>query len=241
MPLRLPRAAFQWLRNVVKYRLLHDLSIRSDLFGREHMADLATRFIQDNDVRGSYLEFGLFRGSTFAQFYRTFRRRGLTVPMYGFDSFEGMPEAAGPDAADGFKRFARARFLCSREDLVAELAARGVPPAAYVLVPGFYQDSLVPGLYEKFPLAPAAIVWVDSLYYASAQSVLTFVAPLLQDGTVLAFTSYYRFKAHPGFGERRAIAEFLAAHRNVTLTEYARFGSTGLTLIAHILGSAIAG
>jgi O-methyltransferase len=227
-------AALNWLRNLVKYRLVHDVSIRSDVLGREHMADLATRFIADNDIHGSYLEFGVFRGSTFAQFYRTFRRRGLTVPMYGFDSFEGMPEPGGRDAAPGFKRFAKAGFSASQEEVVSELAGRGVPPGAYTLVPGFYEQSLAPALHDRFPLGPAAIVWVDSLYYSSAVAVLTFVAPLLQDGTVLAFTSYYRFKAHPGFGERRALTEFLAAHPSVRLTEYARFGSTGATFIAQV-------
>ena len=67
-PGTLCRWIFAFGRNLVKYRLLHDVSIRADRFGREHMADLAVRFAANNRIEGAYLEFGVWRGSTFAQF-----------------------------------------------------------------------------------------------------------------------------------------------------------------------------
>jgi len=230
----LSRALFRFGRNLVKYRWLRDVGIRSDRFGREHMADLAARFVAGNRVPGAYLEFGVWRGSTFAQFYHAFRRHRLAVAMYAFDSFEGLPEPAGVDAVgDGYEPFSAGQFRCSALDFVAELRGRGVPENAYTIVAGFYEDTLRPELVDKLGLERAALVWIDCVLYESARSVLGWLRPLLQDGTVLMFNDFYRFKGHPGLGERRALAEFLASEPHVTVTDYAKFGSAGQAFLVN--------
>lgn len=220
-------------RNLVKYRLLRSLSLRSDRFGREHMADLAARFVKTNDVRGDYLEFGVFRGSTFAQFYHAFRRHGLRVPMYAFDSFEGLPAPAGVDAENGYDQFGRGQFRCSQPEFVAALASRWVPRSAYTVVPGFYEQSLTPDQRRRLGLGRAAVVWIDCVLYASARAVLDFVAPCLQIGTLLLFNDYYRFRGDPRFGEQRALRELLEREPDLGLTDYAKFGSVGQAFIVH--------
>jgi hypothetical protein len=227
------RALFRLGRNLVKYRWLGDASIRSDRFGRAHMADLAARFVKNNRVEGSYLEFGVWRGSTFAQFYHTFRRHRLSVPMYAFDSFAGLPEPAGVDALAGYEPFHAGQFGCSALEFVAELRGRWVPETAYTIVGGFYEDTLRPELYEKLGVDRAALVWIDCVFYESARCVLEFIRPLLQNGTVLMFNDFYRFKGHPALGERKAFAEFLAADPRVLVTEYAKFASVGQAFIVH--------
>jgi O-methyltransferase len=227
------RALLRFGRNLLKYRLLGDASIRSDRFGREHMADLAARFARSNRVEGSYLEFGVWRGSTFAQFYHTFRRHRLSVPMYAFDSFEGLPEPAGVDALAGYEPFRAGQFGCSALDFAAELRGRWVPETAYTTVAGFYEDTLRPELYEKLGLDRAAFVWIDCVLYESARTVLEFIRPLLQNGTVLMFNDFYRFKGHPALGERKALTEFLARNPRVLLTDYAKFASVGQAFIVH--------
>jgi len=230
----LPRALFRLGRNVVKYRLTRDVGIRSDRFGRAHMADLAAQFVAGNRVEGGYLEFGVWRGSTFAQFYHALRRHRLRLPMYAFDSFEGLPEPAGVDAVDAGEPFRAGQFQCSALDFVAELRGRWVPETAYTIVAGFYEDTLRPELYDKLGLERAALVWVDCVLYESARAVLDWVRPLLQDGTVLMFNDFYRFRGHPGLGERRALAEFLAREPGVLVTDYAKFGSTGQAFIVNL-------
>jgi hypothetical protein len=63
--------------------------------------------------------------------------------------------------------------------------------------------------------------------------VLEFVAPLLQDGTLVMFNDYYRFKGHPELGERRAVAEFLDRYPSISVTDYAKFSSVGQAFIVH--------
>jgi O-methyltransferase len=221
-------------RHVLKYVVLRAPSMRSPHFGTEEMADLAARFLQTNEIHGSYLEFGVYRGSAFAQFYHAFRRHRLDVPMFGFDSFQGLPTARGADAEAGFRRYAEGYFACTEAEVRSELRRRRVPSTAYALIPGFYQNSLTPALYERPGLVPSAVVLIDCFYYESTRLALQFVTPTLQSGTVLVCNSYFRFRAHPSYGERGALAEWERQHPAMALTEYAKFGTTGLAYIVHL-------
>lgn len=222
------------IKNLIKHKLLKDFSLRSDLFGRAHMADLAVRFAKVNDVSGSYLEFGVFRGSTFSNFYHLFKRYNMQVNMYAFDSFQGLPQPKGLDATPGFDQFLAGEFSCSEREFIDQLRARGVPRSAYTIVPGFFKDSLSPELYGKLNLAKAAIVWIDCDLYESTKPVLDFALPLLQDGTVLIFDDYFCFKGNPGFGERRAFNEFLEKNRVIEATDYGKFSSVGQSFIINL-------
>jgi O-methyltransferase len=231
----LPATLFRLGRNFLKYRLLTDTSIRSDRFGRAHMADLAARFAKNNVVAGSYLEFGVWRGSTFAQFYHAFRHHRLQLPMYAFDSFKGLPEPGGADTLPGYEPFEAGQFGCSVTEFMAELRGRWVPETAYTVVAGFYEDTLRPELYDKLSLDRAALVWIDCVLYESARAALEFIHPLLQDGTLIMFNDFYRFKGHPELGERRAFTEFRANHPDIFVTDYAKFSSVGQTFLIHTL------
>ena len=220
-------------RNVLKHVLLRDPSIRSQHFGAEQMADLAARFLQANAIQGSYLEFGLYRGAAFAHAHRAFRRHKLRIPMVGFDSFVGMPRARGADAHPGYRPYAEGHFSCSEAELRHELDRRRVPADAYTLIAGFYEQSLRPELYELPGLAPCAIVLVDCFYDDSTRSALQFITPILQNGSVLILNSYFRFKGHPDHGERGALEAWCREHPGVRLTEYAKFGTAGISFIVH--------
>lgn len=191
------------------------------------MAELAVRFAVTNQVRGAYLEFGVFRGSMFAQLYHLRERYGTRLPMYAFDSFQGLPAPHGVDATPGFDQFRAGSFTCSEDDFVTALESRWVPREAYTIVAGFYEESLSPTRRVALAFPPAAIVWIDCVLYESVVHVLRFIESLIQDGTLLIFNDYYRFKGHPRFGERRAFDEFLAGHPKVRATDYARFGTVG--------------
>jgi O-methyltransferase len=229
----LPHALFRLGRNLLKYRLLGDPSVRSDRFGRAHMADLAARFVGANRIEGAYLEFGVWRGSTFAQFYHALRRHRLRLPMYAFDSFQGLPEPGGVDALAGYEPFRAGQFGCSVLEFMSELRGRWVPETAYTIVAGFYAETLRPELPKKLGLDRAALVWIDCVLYESARCVLEWIRPLLQDGTVLMFNDFYRFKGHPEMGERKALAELMAANPDLLVTEYAKFASVGQAFLVH--------
>ena len=223
------------IKNAIKYRWLRDPSIRSDVFGRPYMADLAVRFAKMNRVDGSYLEFGTYRGSTFSYFYHLFKRYHMAVHVYAFDSFEGLPQPSGLDNVPGYdEQFSAGEFGCSEEEFIDRLSANGVRSSAHTIVRGYFNESLTPELYSNLNLTKAAIVWIDCDLYESTKPVLRFIRPILHDGTLLIFDDYYCFKGNPKFGERRAFEEFAATNPHVGFTEYARFGSGGLAVIVHL-------
>ncbi|MDP2917949.1 MAG: hypothetical protein Q8N68_00445, partial [bacterium] len=50
--------------------------------------------IKGKDI-GSYLEFGVFNGSSLSSMYLTCKKLGITsTKFYGFDAFQGLPENA---------------------------------------------------------------------------------------------------------------------------------------------------
>ncbi|NMH90875.1 class I SAM-dependent methyltransferase [Pseudonocardia bannensis] len=132
------------------------------------------------------LEFGVYTGATLAAIVAA---RGGDV--YGFDSFDGLPETWRP----GF----RAGTFDVREP-------PEVPGAE--LVVGLFEDTL-PGFLATHP-APVDFLHVDADLYGSAVTVLDLVGPRLRPGSVIVFDEFFNY---PGWEahEARAWQEYVAA------------------------------
>jgi predicted O-methyltransferase YrrM len=138
---------------------------------------------------GLYLEFGVFRGTTLNWL------ASLTDhTLYGFDSFEGLPERW----RDGFEP---GRFRVRRMPAVR----RNVR-----LVPGWFDQSL-PAFLAEHP-EPVAFLHVDCDLYSSTKCVLDHLGPRLAPGSVIVFDEFLNY---PGWedGESRAFRELVAASR----------------------------
>jgi len=176
-------------------------------------------FASSNLVGGDYYEFGVYRGRSFKLALREAAKRNMHC--YGFDSFKGLP-ALHPECDDnkglnGKQKWEKGQFACSKEELSTILSGE-FPEESYTLIEGFFEDSLMPELAKE--LTPAAIVHIDSDLYESANQVLDFVKPLLQDGTVLIFDDYYCFKGNRRKGEARALSEFLEKNKDIEATRW---------------------
>ncbi|NIV32699.1 MAG: class I SAM-dependent methyltransferase [Anaerolineae bacterium] len=142
-----------------------------------------------------YLEFGVLTGETV-----NIIASQVDATVYGFDSFEGLPENWGP----GFRR---GHFKTrSRPKLVGDVR----------LVVGWFEDVL-PGFLEEHP-GQVAFAHIDSDVYSSASYVLTTLADngRLGEGTVLQFDEIFAVKGELWYrGEYDAFREFCDAHRPV--------------------------
>lgn len=137
---------------------------------------------------GLVLEFGVAGGRSLRYLGRLARDT-----VYGFDSFEGLPE--------DWTHFQRkGRF--SRD---------GAPPRDLgdnvEIVKGWFEDTL-PGFFDRHP-GPLRLAHVDCDLYSSTQTVLKHLEPRLQPGSVLLFDEYLNY---PGWqqGEHRAFQELVA-------------------------------
>ena len=110
------------------------------------------------------------------------RCRARRRDVYGFDSFEGLPE----NWRNGFPAGA--------------FNVDGLPdvPGAELVV-GWFDDTL-PGFLDEHE-GPVAFLHVDCDLYSSTKTVLDLVGPRLVPGSIVAFDEYFNF---PGWDGARA-------------------------------------
>jgi len=186
------------------------------------------RFLAFNHVEGDYLEFGVWGGITFTFAHKHSRKHGLTMHLYGFDSFKGLPK---PEGIDVHPQWAEGAMTVSMEDFEKLLKQRGILQSEYTLVPGYYTESLTPTKLDELKLTKAALVYIDCDLYESTVPVLRFVLPLLQTGTVIAFDDWYSFNGDPDRGGQLALKEFLQQNSEIRLNDYLNFGWHGKSFI----------
>lgn len=140
---------------------------------------------------GLFLEFGVASG-------RTITHMAVNTPrthFYGFDSFEGLPEAW----RSGFDKgvFAQARLPV-------------VPPNA-TLIKGWFDDTLPAFLHDR-PDVPLSLLHIDCDLYSSTKTIFANLKDRIVPGTVIVFDEYWNY---PGWRDHefRAFEELLAETR----------------------------
>jgi predicted O-methyltransferase YrrM len=157
------------------------------------------------------LEFGVFAGRSLRIVAEL--RKGREV--YGFDSFEGLPEDYRPHVREG------------------AFALDGVPRIEGAeLVVGWFDDTL-PGFLAEHP-GPVDFLHVDGDLYSSAVTVFDAVGPRLQPGSIVVFDEFFNF---PGWEkhEFRAWQEYLA--RTGTTVAYEAYTVNNEQVVARIVGT----
>jgi O-methyltransferase len=178
---------------------------------------------------GDYYEFGLYRGYTFLTAHRIVR--DLELPhtrLWGFDSFEGLPDVENEDAED--HRFFRGQFACSRAHVERNLTRRGMDWSRAKLIEGYYDQSLTPQLKDRHPFRPASVVLLDCDLYVSTRQALAWLADLLDDRVVILFDDWYAFGGRENAGQPRAWREFLADHPDWQVTSEWEYPHNGRVL-----------
>lgn len=229
------------------------------IFRHLHPIYLAADFVCAEYVPGDYLEFGVFRGSSFVTAYHAittavrdwssrerahmaYSNKGRAeeaflkvkrneIRFFAFDSFQGLPEPRGVDKLSA--RFSRGRYDCTEEQFRQILTDNGVDLGEVIIVRGFYEDTLTDEAKKKHKLAAASIVMIDCDLYSSTKVVLDFIRDLIVEGTVLIFDDWFNFKANPNLGEQRACREWLEENPQFSLTPFARWGVTQQSFIVH--------
>ncbi|HNQ89687.1 MAG TPA: TylF/MycF/NovP-related O-methyltransferase [Verrucomicrobiota bacterium] len=154
---------------------------------RSRSALLARAFrLADASANRLILEFGVFTGGTINQLAKL-----TTHTVFGFDSFEGLPE--------------RWRDTCAKGLFAMPTLPRVRPNVT--LVKGLFHESLPPFLAEH--AGTVAFLHVDCDLCSSARVVLQLLRDRLVPGTVIVFDEYFNYPEWEQ-GEYRAFQEFLA-------------------------------
>lgn len=140
--------------------------------------------------QGLILEFGVYSGRTINQFAQWLN----PSTVWGFDSFQGLPEDWTARMPRGF--FARSNLPAVRDNVM--------------LTQGWF-DQTLPAFLSANP-EPIRLLHIDSDLYSSARTVLTMLRNQLRPGTVIIFDEYMNY---PGWqlDEFRAWKELVAEHQ----------------------------
>jgi hypothetical protein len=198
---------------------------------------LAAFWIQESRIKGHYLEFGVGSGrSAVAAIRANARHNPQPVERFFlFDSFEGLPALSGPDA--GSNQFQEGQYAFSQDQVREKLRQHGIEDQSRLrFVPGFFEQSLPAFDTRELRGGKAAIVHIDVDLYSSAKLVLDFVAPHLQQGTVMLFDDWNTFAASWAHGERAAAREWIAGSPGIDLESYAKYGWHGEAFLVHRAG-----
>ena len=150
--------------------------------------ELLSRAFGRADISGDRLicEFGVFAGESINHLAEL-----TPKTLFGFDSFEGLPEEWG----DTWKK---GDFVVARLPKVR---------ANVTLVKGWFNESLPPFLQQH--TGQMGFVHVDCDLYSSCKTVFALLEPRLGPGTVIVFDEYFNYPQWED-GEFKAFQEFLS-------------------------------
>lgn len=135
---------------------------------------------------GLYAEFGVYRGMSLRNIRRLLP---LHIPLYGFDSFNGLPEEWNGFGIGSFATSVRPEVLNTH------------------LVVGRFEDT-VPGFVSEHP-GHVSFMHIDCDVYSSTRTVLMNFADRMVAGTVILFDEIIGYEGYEQH-EYRAFSEFVA-------------------------------
>jgi len=162
------------------------------------------------ELDGLWLEFGVYRGRTIMAI-----SRNTSNLVYGFDSFEGLPEFWDSDNPRGVYSLngdVPMGAICGSNDDNPGMYDSSPTitmqpwPMNVRLIKGLFEESL-PIFLEKHP-EQAAFINIDSDLYSSAKTILNLLKERIKPGTIITFDEicdYPTYREH----EIKAFAEFL--------------------------------
>jgi predicted O-methyltransferase YrrM len=173
--------------------------------------DLLTFGLQQvKDTSGLYLEFGVFSGASINHIAQR-----IDNNIYGFDSFEGLPE----------------RWRNRLDAGHFKVAALPSVKQNVTLIKGWF-DKTVPEFLKEYS-EDISFLHVDCDLYSSTRTIFTNFAPRIKVGTVIVFDEYFNY---PGWreGEYKAFQEFTKEY-NVQY-EYLGYNCKGEQVCLRITG-----
>ena len=157
---------------------------------------------------GDYLEFGVSHGSSMLFMYQTLEKLKFNnVRLFGFDSFEGLPDEAEHDD-DGL--WTPGDYYAKERNVRSFLTKKGIDWSRVNLTKGWFKNTLNNSFIEKNNVKSAGVIMVDCDMYSSAKEALDFCVPLIKNKTIIFFDDWNSSNlAEKNLGEKKAFLEFL--------------------------------
>jgi hypothetical protein len=161
-----------------------------------------------NDVEGDVVECGVGRGRSLLLLALLCREEEKGRQIWGFDSFEGLPEPSEEDASPRNPRKGQYRAdIAGVRALLQEAQLDDLYMRSKVtLVKGVFNESL-----HKYAGQGIALLHIDADLYQSYLDTLNILYDKVRPGGVIAFDEYMDGITHVNYpGAKQAIDEFFA-------------------------------
>ena len=143
--------------------------------------------LKNANAEGKYLEFGVYKGESI----NFISKQKSKETIYGFDSFEGLPETWTECHKKGHFKVPKLPEVNNNVELVK----------------GWFNET-IPSFQEKYGDFKIAFIHSDSDLYSSTQTMFKLLKNNIQAGTVIVFDEYFNY---PNWekGEFLAFQEFI--------------------------------
>ena len=215
----------------------------------------ASAYVTKNQISGDYLEFGVWKGNSFIEFYNqieaysemfygpggTLRKSGRNIPnmfkdmrFHAFDSFEGLSKpSSGNESIQYFEGNYKAEETLFRE----RLQEAKIDLSRVTITKGWFSDTLTQKTAKKLNIKDIAICYIDCDLIEPAKSALNFITPYLKTGSILIFDDWFRNKGYTNQGIQGAALDWLAENKNIFLQHYYNSDTRTVLFIVQMDGS----
>lgn len=177
----------------------------------------AVRYVVQNDIPGSFVECGVWRGGSMMAIALTLRELGVSNrDLFLFDTFEGMTEpsefdrdASGRLAGDIMRHFVAADgawVYAGLEEVRRNLASTGYSEANIHFIKGRVEQTI-----PHPHLSHIALLRLDTDWYDSTRHELLHLHPLVSSAGVVIVDDYGDWQ-----GARKAVDEFMLSMRQTS-------------------------
>jgi len=183
---------------------------------------------------GSYLEFGVFTGSSFNFAMKVNKKidkifGNTNCEFIGFDSFRGFGEIKKEDENPGFTNQI---FYVDKEKVLKNIkkCAKGQKMR---IVEGFYKETIGNKTTKDLNIGKARVVLIDCDLMESARLALEFIIPSIQEGTIILFDDFVFYKGNKNKGEYGAFMDFQKKHPEILFRRIFDYGYGSRAFIAY--------
>ena len=179
-----------------------------------------------DDTRGSYLEFGVFTGSSFNYAMKVNKRieklgyKNMDCEFIGFDSFQGFGDIKKDDEHPNYKD----HVFSVNEGKVLKNIEKCAKGQKYRIIKGFYKDTIKNKTTKDLKIDKAKIVMIDCDLKEPTTLALEFIKPSFQEGTIILFDDYVFFKGSKDKGEYGAFEDFKKKHPEILFRRIFDYG-----------------
>jgi|TARA_B100001964_G_C14169386_1_gene570718 hypothetical protein len=186
---------------------------------------------------GSYMEFGVFTGSSFnfamkinKQLEKTFGN--TNCEFIGFDSFQGFGKVSDNDKHPFYKK----ETFSINEKKVFKNIKNMSKGQRMRIVKGFFNETIKNKTTKDLNIDKARVVLIDCDLREPTLMALEFIKPSIQEGTIILFDDYIWFKGSKEKGEYSAFSEFKKKYPKILFRKAFDYGYGSKAFVAYKVG-----